>query len=36
MNMAWWTLPFQIACGLLLTDVVRAIARFVLGAVATR
>jgi hypothetical protein len=32
-NKDWWTLPVQIAVGLLLTDVVRMVAVFVLRAI---
>ena len=31
-NKEWWTLPLQIAAGLLLTEVLRQIALFVLHA----
>jgi hypothetical protein len=33
LNAEWWKLPLQIAVGLLLTDVVRMVAVFVLRAI---
>ena len=33
-NKDWWNLPLQIACGLLMVDVIRMLAAFILRAVA--